>query len=132
MAERALVLIEDDPLEATLARTALMLHAGRVQVLLAADVQAALAALGRSAKPVVLAILGKRAALRSIGSLSVPAVAIAAGLTAAQKRRARAAGIAALYERPRQWRAYSALVQRLLAEWLPTRTDSPPRPAPTS
>jgi hypothetical protein len=50
--------------------------------------------------------------------IKVPLVAI---VPARQKRRALVAGVDAAYARPRQWKAYSRLVERVLAEWTPTR-----------
>ena len=48
----------------------------------------------------------------------VPLVAI---VPAREKRRALVAGADAAYARPMQWQAYSRLVERVLAEWAPTR-----------
>jgi len=50
--------------------------------------------------------------------LKVPLVAI---VPPREKRRALVGGVDAAYARPRQWKAYSRLVERVLAEWAPTR-----------
>ena len=128
----ALLLVEDNPTEATLARTALTLHGGGLEVIQARDLAAAAKVLSRADRDVALAILGKRALGERGPALGVTAVAIAPDICAGDKERAAAAGIEAVYERPRQWNVYSALVARLLAQWLPTRTGSAPRPDRTS
>ena len=56
--------------------------------------------------------------------LKVPLVAI---VPPAEKRRALRAGVDAAYARPSQWKAYSRLVERVLAEWAPTRKGARPR-----
>jgi hypothetical protein len=61
--------------------------------------------------------------------INVPLVAI---VPAREKRRALVAGVDAAYARPRQWKAYSRLVERVLAEWTPTRRAARPRRARTS
>jgi len=61
--------------------------------------------------------------------LNVPLVAI---VPPREKRRALAAGADAAYARPTQWQAYSRLVERVLAEWAPTRKAARPRRARTS
>ena len=49
-----------------------------------------------------------------------------------EKRKALAAGVDAAYARPAKWKAYSRLVERVLAEWAPTRRGSAPRRGRTS
>jgi hypothetical protein len=49
---------------------------------------------------------------------NVPLVAI---VPPREKRRALVGGVDAAYARPMQWKAYSRLVERVLAEWAPTR-----------
>ena len=61
--------------------------------------------------------------------LNVPLVAI---VPPGEKRKALAAGVDAAYARPATWKAYSRLVERVLAEWAPTRRGSGPRRGRTS
>jgi hypothetical protein len=61
--------------------------------------------------------------------IKVPLVAI---VPAREKRRALVAGVDAAYARPRQWKAYSRLVERVLAEWTSTRKAARPRRARSS
>jgi hypothetical protein len=61
--------------------------------------------------------------------LNVPLIAIVPALA---KRKALAAGVDAAYSRPREWKAYSRLIGRVLATWCPTRTGSRRRRARTS
>ena len=61
--------------------------------------------------------------------LGVPLVAIVPPL---QKRTALANGVDAVYVRPRSWKAYSRLMERVLATWTPTRKGSRRRRARTS
>ena len=122
MTKRALLLVEDNPIEATLARTALTMHGAGLEVIHAQDLADAAEVLARADREVALAILGKRALGERAGNLKVTTIAIAPEVSAGEQQRAAAAGIDAVYERPRQWNAYSALVARLLAQWLPTRT----------
>ena len=49
-----------------------------------------------------------------------------------EKRKALVAGVDAAYKRPTQWKAYSRLVERVLAEWAPTRKGARPRRGRTS
>jgi len=56
--------------------------------------------------------------------LDVPLVAI---VRPGEKRKALIAGADAAYTRPTQWKAYSRLVERVLAEWAPTRKGARPR-----
>ena len=61
--------------------------------------------------------------------LNVPLVAI---VPPGEKRKALAAGVDAAYARPGKWKAYSRLVERVLAEWVPSRRGSAPRRGRTS
>ena len=61
--------------------------------------------------------------------LNVPVVAI---VPPREKRRALIGGVDAAYARPMQWKAYSRLVARVLAEWAPTRKAARSRRARTS
>jgi hypothetical protein len=61
--------------------------------------------------------------------LNVPLVAI---VPLGEKRRALVAGVDAAYARPPQWKAYSRLVERVLAEWAPTRKAARSRRGRTS
>ena len=61
--------------------------------------------------------------------LNVPLVAI---VPPRERRRALVGGVDAAYARPMQWKAYSRLVERVLAEWAPTRKAARPRRGRTS
>ena len=74
-------------------------------------------------------IVEAKAARECPQGLHAPLVAI---VPPAEKRKALAAGVDAAYARPAKWKAYSRLVERVLAEWAPTRRGSPPRRGRTS
>ena len=124
MPEFAVILIEDSPAEVALASAALALHSPRTRVLRALDLGGAIEILHR--EPAVLAILGRRALMRSpkklIRALPAPAIGVAAGLPETARRKVLAAGVRAVYERPMQWKQYSELMGGLLKQWLATRT----------
>jgi len=117
----AVLLLEDSPEEATLARSAL-LFAG--------------AQLANSPEGAVVAVLGKKALSEYRGKLKIPAIAIVPEITDEERDRALAAGVRAVYERPPTWQGYTALIALVLAEWLPedptTRKGSRPRPGRSS
>jgi hypothetical protein len=104
----AVVVLEDDPDEATLAESA-ALHAGAEVV--------------GSPERAVVAILGRKALENYPGKLRIPAVAILHDPSEAERRCALEQGVRAVYERPDTWQSYSALVERALSEWLPARKD---------
>jgi hypothetical protein len=101
----AVLLLEDNPAEATLAESAL-LHAG--------------AEIVSSAERAVVAVLGRNALHEYRGKLRIPAVAILHEPTEHELSRARDCGVQ-VYERPYTWESYTALVGSVLAEWLATR-----------
>lgn len=121
----AVLLVEKSPVEAILACAALALRP-EVIVLQAEDLRSAADVLGKS--PVALAILGKDAldasatTLRDFAKGGVPMVGLGVNLTDAMRRKALAAGVREVHERPREWRAYRALVAEILEGALPTRT----------
>lgn len=104
----AVVVLEDNPDEATLAESA-VLHAGAEVV--------------RSPERAVVAVLGRKALRKYPGKLRIPAVAILRDPSDEERRRALERGVRAVYARPDSWQSYSALVERALAEWLPARKD---------
>lgn len=108
MPRPAVLLLEDNPAEATVAETAL-LFAG--------------AELAQSPERAVIAVLGRKALREYPGQLRIPAIAILAEPTDDERRRALERGVRAVYERPATWQGYTELVGRVLAEWLPARTD---------
>ena len=128
------LLIENSQAESTLACAALALRP-EIAVLAVRDLPAAIDLLqkrgGESA--VEIAILGRDAISGSAGKLvealsrigrDVPVIGVAGGLRESDRKRALAAGVRAVYDRPRDWKTYSGLMQNLLAEWLATRRDS--------
>ncbi len=142
MGDAVVLLIENSQAESTLACAALALHP-EIAVLAVSDVPAAIDLLqkGGSASEVGIAILGRDAIGSSAGKLiealsragrAIPVIGIAAGLRESDRRRALAAGVRAVYDRPRDWKSYSAFMQSLLAEWLATRKDSARRRGRTS
>ena len=79
-----------------------------------------------TAKPDLALLVDAKALPKRI---RVPLVAI---VPARERRRALVAGVDAAYARPRQWKAYARLVERVLAEWTPTRKAARSRRGRTS
>lgn len=136
------LLIENSQAESALACAALALRP-ETAVLTVSDVPAAIDLLqkGEGASEVGIAILGRDAIGGSAGKLiealsragrAIPVIGVAAGLRESDRRRALAAGVRAVYDRPRDWKSYSGFMQNLLTEWLATRKDSARPPARTS
>ena len=121
MGERqpGVILVEDSPYESALAYLALTRTTP--SVIHAPDLRAA----ARLAPGARLAILGPRAMSRISGrqvrALGIPAVAIGVRLSHADRRRAFAAGVRAVYDRPRDWKSYQALIASVVE--LATRRD---------
>ena len=109
----AVTLIGKNRAETTLATAAL--YCAGARIVDAADADLAL-------------VIEAKAAARP-RHLNVPLIAIVPALA---KRKALAAGVDAAYARPREWKAYSRLVERVLAAWSPTRKGSRRRRARTS
>lgn len=109
----AVTLIGKNRAETTLATAALYCAGARIVGSSAAD----------------LALLIEARAATPLRRLNMPLIAIVPPL---EKRKALAAGADAAYARPRSWKAYSRLVQRVLAAWTPTRKGSGRRPARSS
>ncbi len=108
MARPRVLLLEDDPAEATLAESALLFAGAEVVA---------------SPERAVVAILGRKALHDQAGKLPIPAVAILCDPTDEERARAEKLGVRTVYERPSSWQAYAALVGRALADWLPARKD---------
>lgn len=104
----AVLVLPDNPAEATLAESAVRLAGAEVV---------------SEPERAVVAVLGRKALRAYPGKLRIPAVAILSRPTEEERRRALERGVRAVYERPDNWHSYSALVERALAEWLPTRKD---------
>jgi hypothetical protein len=120
------LVIEEGAAEATLLRAALARCEVRVVETLTE----------RSAST-ALAIAGARALAESPGELvkslearGIPVIGVAAGLSKAAKRRALAAGVREIHDRPRQWRPYAELIDSLVSPFI--RTGSPPHRGRTS
>ena len=77
----------------------------------------------------LVVIVEAKAARERPHGLHVPLVAI---VPPREKRKALNARVDAAYARPTGWKPYSRLVERVLAEWAPTRRGSGPRRARTS
>jgi hypothetical protein len=108
MARPRVLLLEDDPAEATLAESALLFAGAEVVA---------------SPERAAVAVLGRKALREHADKLRIPAVAILAEPTDEERAQAEKLGVRAVYERPATWQAYTALVGRALADWLPTRKD---------
>lgn len=106
MSRPTVLLLEDDPAEATLAESALLFAGAEVVA---------------SPARAVVAVLGRKALQAYPGELCIPAVAIVSEPTDEERALAQRRGVLAVYERPATWQAYAALVGHALAEWLPTR-----------
>lgn len=128
------LVIEEGAAEAALVCAALALYPF-VRVVDAPDVERAMERVSDTS--VGLAIAGARALTHSpdklvsrLGAKGIPVVGIAAGLAPGERQRALAAGVREIHDRPGEWRPYSELVGTLVGRFI--RTDSPPRPGPTS
>lgn len=108
MDSRTVLLIEDSPTEATLARAAFLLSGVHV---------------AQSSEAPGLVVLGKSALTSYRGELKAPVIAIVPNVSREEKQEALAAGVRAVYERPKTWEGYAQLVARVVDEWLPTRKD---------
>jgi len=109
----AVKLIGNNAAEATLASAALYCAGARI---VADDADLAL-------------VIEAKAASRQPRRRNGPLIAI---VPPAERRKALAAGVDAAYARPARWKAYSRLVEQVLAEWAPTRKGSRPRRVRTS
>jgi len=103
---RTILLIEDSPTEATLARAAFLLLGVHV---------------AESGEAPGLVVLGKNALSGYRGESTTPVIAIVPSASREEKQEALAAGVRAVYERPQTWEAYAKLVSRVVDEWLPAR-----------
>jgi len=108
MKSPAVLLIGRTRAEATLASAALYCAGARIV----------------TSKPDLALLVEVKASFGRPKRLNVPLVAI---VRAGEKRKALIAGADAAYTRPAQWKAYSRLVERVLAEWTPTRKGARPR-----
>ena len=125
------MLVIEQGAEAGLVCAALALRP-ELQVVGAPDVAGALERLERE-PGVALAIAGASALgegrLERLGE-RIPVVGLAADVAPDVRRRALAAGVREIHDRPRRWQPYSELVDALVARFIPA--DSAPRPGPTS
>jgi len=110
----AVILVEDSPYESALAYVALTRETSSVVQVADLREAARLASGGGRG----LAILGQRAirqaSNRQLRALGIPAVGIGVRLSNEDRRRAFAAGVSAVYNRPRSWNAYLALIASVL------------------
>jgi hypothetical protein len=121
------LVIEEGAAEGTLIRAALA-RCSEVRVVESLTEQSA---------PIALAIAGAKALaesptdlVKSLQARGIPVIGVAAGLSKAAKRRALAAGVREIHDRPREWRPYAQLIDSLVSRF--TRTGSPPPPGQTS
>ena len=105
------ILVEDSPYESALAYLALTRTTP--SVIQAPDLRTA----ARLARGACLAILGPRVISRisdrQVRALGIPTVGIGVRFSAAEQRRALAAGVRALSARPRAWRDYLVLLEKI-------------------
>jgi hypothetical protein len=127
MQKAAVLLVEHRNAEVALACAAIALHRPEARVLEAKDIRRAMSVLSKEPPAGLrLAILGERAipsaekliAALDRKGLEVPVVGLTPVLSEPAKRRARDRGLRSVYQRPREWRRYAELMQRLLEEWL--------------
>lgn len=133
--ERVAVLVIEDSAAETALVCAALARRPEVQVVESVDVRGAARRLAE--QPVALAIAGGRVLadsadelMKALGGRGIPVVGVAAGLAPDARQRALAAGVCEIHDRPSAWQPYSALIDSLVARFI--RTDSPPRPGPTS
>ena len=124
MEQVTVLVIEDNAAEAALMAAALALRPG-VQVLDAPDEREAAMRLESPPCPVVLALAGAAALaappaalFRRLGAQGMTVIGIAAGLSAADKGRALAAGVSEIHERPDTWRPYAALIESVATRFI--------------
>ncbi|HEX2334044.1 MAG TPA: hypothetical protein VHI32_12835 [Burkholderiales bacterium] len=122
---RAAVLVIEEGAEASLVCAALALRP-ELTVLDAPDVAAALERLERSRSPVVLAIAGTaalsaspRELVQGLQARGIPVVGVAVGLDPGARKRALAAGVREIHDRPSGWRPYAELIGALVARFVP-------------
>ncbi|MFN2643896.1 MAG: hypothetical protein ABR570_02820 [Burkholderiales bacterium] len=82
-----------------------------------------------TARPDLALLVEAKATSHMPKHLFVPLVAI---VPRGEKRKVLNAGADAAYARPRHWKAYARLVERVLAEWTITRRGARPRRARSS
>jgi hypothetical protein len=113
MKRPAVMLIGSNRAEATLASAALYCAGARIV----------------TSRPDLALLVEVKSSTEMPRRLHVPLVAI---VRPGEKRKALKAGVDAAYSRPAQWKAYSRLVERVLAHWAPTRKGARRRRARTS
>ena len=130
------VLVIEDGAEAGLVCAALA-RRPEVRVVDAPDLGGALRQLERQPEPVALAIAGAAALSASADELvtrlsarGIPVIGVTAGLEAAARQRALAAGVREIHERPVKWQPYLELIDSLVARFIPA--GLPPHQGPTS
>ena len=112
------ILVEDNATDSGLAAIAIALRKSRAVVREARSLDEALTLFS----PPGVVILGYRALQEAAGKaerVGLPVVGFAANLTDADRRRALAAGIREVYERPAAWRPYCDALEMVLDAWLP-------------
>jgi DNA-binding response OmpR family regulator len=117
------LVIDENQHEATLAASAIALRHPGLEVKAVQNIAAALRYLQDAAAP-RLVILGRKAldeAATLVNAIhAVPIVGLAAELSVAARRRAMAAGVQAIYQRPVGWAEYRDVVIGILKDWLRT------------
>ena len=123
--DRAAVLVIEEGAEAPLVCAALALRPD-LTVLDAPDVAAALALLEPEPGPVALAIAGETALsgsardlVQALDARGIPLIGVVTGLAPQARRRALAAGVREIHDRPAGWRAYRELIGALVARFVP-------------
>lgn len=112
------ILVEDNPTDSGLSAIAIALRKPRARVREARSLEEARLLF---TEPCVV-ILGYRALRDAAGKaerIRLPVVGFAANVTDGDRRRALAAGIRQVYERPAAWRPFCDVLETVLDEWLP-------------
>jgi len=136
MQQVTVLVIEEGEAEAALVCAALA-RSPQVQVVDAPDLGNALERQEKEPAPLALAIAGTTALagsaeelVKRLGARGIPVIGVTAGLPPAARRRALAAGVREIHDRPAQWQPYAELIGALVSRFIPA--GLPPRPDRTS
>jgi len=125
MTRETAILVIDDEHEAALISSAIALHAPHLRVRTVPGWRAGLPYLKDQNEQRMLVILGARAVREASAAIPylngsfrrMTVVGLAAGLNAAAKQSALAAGVRAVHERPASWPAYCRAVRDIVHSW---------------
>ena len=115
--QRIRVLVIEDGAEAALMCAAL-LKTPNVRVVDAPDVRAALARLKTQHAALALVGTGALGDVKKLHARGIPVIAVVPELPPAARKRALAAGVQEVYNRPTDWRAYSELIDSVVSRFI--------------